>query len=113
MKDPESFEKPRLVEAEVVRVINESGIESSEAMEVMSRYVDQCQTDADAEYQATPGKSTSNRANIKAAIKIASIFLRSKEHKASGIESLQENLEAAMQGEDTADLAQEISSLLE
>ena len=102
-----------LTEQEVIQVLEARELNSPESLEIISKYADQCHLEADIEARANPGSAeTSNRANIKAEIKIASAALKVKKYKTQVAESLEQTLLAASQSETTADLAEQIQSIL-
>ena len=111
-----SFESPGeipLTAEGVAQILDAHELNAPEDIEALGRYADQCHAEADAEAQADPESAiASNRANLKAEIKIALIYIKSKEYKSIGLESLEETLIAASQDGTTADLAEQITSIL-
>ncbi|OHA62194.1 MAG: hypothetical protein A2556_01030 [Candidatus Vogelbacteria bacterium RIFOXYD2_FULL_44_9] len=107
-----SFENSPVSEQEVVKILNSKGLEDNEARELLVRYVDQCHVEADTEASADPESSiTSNRANIKAEIKIAILYSKTENYRDLAISSLEEALMAAVQDPSTQDLAEQIKGL--
>src|SRR5579871_2589711 len=103
----ESFEKTPVSEKVVIEALNAKGIEDLETLELLGKYADQCHAEADREVEADPENADlPNRANIKAEIKIASVYFKSEKYKADGIASLEEALFSAKQTETTAYLAE-------
>lgn len=108
-----SFENIPLSEEAVIEVLNSSGIEDPETREILEKYIDQCHTEADAEAAADPENPiASNRANIKADIRIAILYSKTEKYKNQAAESLVDALIAASQNDSTLDLVQEIEMLL-
>ncbi len=110
------FEGPsspeRITEEAVIEALNTKGVENQEAREMLEKFVDQCHTEADAEAAADPeNPDASNRANIKADIKIAILYSRTEKYKESARESLEDAYWAASQGESTKDLVERIEAL--
>ena len=102
-----------ILEQEVVLILDTCNVGAPEAITMLGKYVDQCHGDANEESMSNKGSApVSNRANIKAEIKIATVYLKSQKYKEQGIESLEEALLAASQSEATADLAEQIQLLL-
>lgn len=98
---------------DVVSALDSEGIESAKAYGLMCKYIDQCQVEADAEVEASEGSSiVANRANIKAAIKIAQVYLKTSKYRDFGIDSLNTTLSAALQSTNTDDMAGEIRVLI-
>jgi len=109
----ESFEKIPVSEAVVIEALNSKGVEDTETRELLGKYVDQCHAEADMEAAADPESSiASNRANIKAEIKIAVLYSKTDNYKEQARDALEEVYMAASQDESTQDLAQEIGDLL-
>ncbi|OHA23632.1 MAG: hypothetical protein A3G52_02685 [Candidatus Taylorbacteria bacterium RIFCSPLOWO2_12_FULL_43_20] len=113
---PESFnlfeDSPDL-SREVIDRLNAVGIEDAQTLEMVNKYVDLCHAEANEEAAADPQSAeVSNRANIKAEIRIARLFLATLNYKDRAKEILQDVLEAAYQNESTLDLASEIETLL-
>ena len=111
------FEKPNLPETireeDVVEALNTKGIDDQEAREMLEKYADQCHAEADAEVATDPeSPETSNRANIKAEIKIAILYSKTEGYRNQARESLEDAHLAASQSESTQDLAVEIKSLI-
>ncbi len=110
----ESFENIPVSEQQLIEALNTKGAEDPEAKELLKGYVDQCHAEADREAAADPKSSdVSNRANIKADIKIVSLYSKTEKYKDYARESLEETLVAASQDESTEDLAEEIIRLIE
>lgn len=96
----------------VVAALDRYGL-PPEGLAILTQYVSQCELDAEIEVASHPGDAkVSNRANIKANIKIGRALFVSEKTRSLGRESLEQTLGAALQREDTADLAQEIESIL-
>ncbi len=109
----ESFEQLPISEEVVIEALNTRGVEDPEAKELLDKYVNRCQTEAKAEVAADPESPVvSNRAPIKAAIKIAILYSKTERYRDYGRESLQEVLLVASQDDSTQDLVQEIEHLL-
>lgn len=109
----ESFEKIPVSEEVVIEVLNTRGVEDPEARELLGKYVDQCHAEADAEAAADPESAeASNRANIKAEIKIALLYSKTDKYKEQARGALEESLMAASQDPSTQDLAEQIENLL-
>ncbi len=90
------------------------GVEHQEAMELLVKYIDQCHAEADVEANTDPESSrVSNRANIKADIKIASLYSKTDKYKQQALDSLDEALLASSQDDSTKDLVEEIARLIE
>lgn len=114
MEKFESFETPPLTGEAVVEILDAHEPGSLEAMEAIGKYADQCHVEADAEAAADPeNPAASNRANIKAEIKIALVCMKSEKHKEAARESLEQTLLAASQDDSTADLAEQIRDILD
>ena len=110
------FEKPNLPEVitqeAVIESLNTKGIEDQEARDLLEKYVDQFHTEADAEAVSDPeNPRASNRAKIKADIKIATLYAKTIRYKDQARESLEDAYWAASQNESTKDLIEEIDSL--
>ncbi len=102
-----------LTEEAVIEALDAHTLNAPEALEILGKYADQCHAEADREAQADPDSAlASNRANLKAEIKIAQVGLKSREYKSLAIESLEQTLMAASQDEATEDLAEQITSIL-
>lgn len=111
------FERPSLPEKireeVVIEALNTKGAESQEARELLEKYVDQCHAEADAEAAGDPeNPEASNRANIKADIKIAVLYSKTEKYKDSARESLKDAYWAASQNESTKDLVEQIEALM-
>ena len=98
-----------ITEQEVVEALKSKGIENQEAKDLLIRYTDQCHSESNTEAMTNP--DFSNRANIKAEIKIAELYLKTQ-YKDYAIESLNEIYQNAGQSELTKDLAVQINSLI-
>lgn len=111
---PENSPEQQPIKPEdVVSALDGEGIESTEAYSLMCKYIDQCQAEADAEVKASKGDSiVANRANIKAAIKVAQVYLKTSRYRDFGIDSLNTTLSAALQSTNTDDMAGEIRELI-
>lgn len=97
----------------VIESLNRLGIEDPESKELLGKYADQCQVEAESEVASDPENPVvSNRANIKADIKLARLYVQTEKYRDQTKESLDELLLAALQNESTLDLAQEIEGLL-
>ena len=108
----ERFESP-LTEEKLVETLDALEPGSPEARELIGRYADQCHEEADREAAADPeNPQASNRANIKAEMKIGLACLKSSRYAESARDSLWQTLEMAIQDENTADLALEIRKVL-
>ncbi len=111
-KSPET-NNPPISKEQVVNLLNIREINDPEAVELMMKYIDQCHAEADAEALADPGNFiTSNRANIKAEIKIARLYLETQKYKEQAKKSLEDARLAASQSDSTQDLVAEIEQLL-
>jgi hypothetical protein len=110
----EQYKSPeKISEQEVIEALNTKGLEDPEAKEMLGIYVDKCHAEADAEAASDPEiPEASNRANIKAEIKIATLYSKTEKYKDIARESLEEIYMAASQLESTQDLASEIELLL-
>ncbi|MEI6238242.1 MAG: hypothetical protein WCP15_01750, partial [bacterium] len=98
------------LEQETLDILNANEIGSLEAKGALNRYVDECHREADAEAQSNPeSEIVSNRANIKAEIKIGALLIKSEKYRAVGIESLEQTLMATGHDDTTADLAEQIN----
>lgn len=81
--------------------------------EMLLAFVDKSHSEADAEAATDPENPViSNRANIKAEIRIGMEYAKNTRHRDAARESLQATLEAALQNDSTQDLAEEIRGLL-
>ena len=97
----------------VIKLLDTYGMGHSEARDAMRCYTDQCHAEADREVAADPiNPDTPNRANIKAEIKIASLYFETVVYKDYGREALEELLQNASFNASTQDLAEEIENLL-
>ncbi len=127
---PEQFQPPaESVEAlaakeQAISALNEKGIDSTEARELLGRYADLCHAEADREASLAPGDpDASNRANIRAEIRIALLWTEVTAESATevagaeGLETAWDLLEQIRQGAGqnpaTADLVQEIDGHLD
>jgi hypothetical protein len=108
------FETPNEITEEVViEALNSKGVENTEAAELLAKYANQCQAEANAEAAGSPEDPlVSNRANIKADIKMAQLYAKTANYKHMAAASLQDTLLAASQDTATQDLAEEIETLL-
>ena len=108
-----TIEKNIILEQEVIDLLNLKGVEDPETKGLLEKYVDQCHSEADAEVLSSPDTpGISNRSNIKADIKIASLYFKTERYKDYGKEALGEAYEAAIQNDSTLDLADEINRLI-
>ncbi len=110
------FEKPQspeqITEEVVIEALNTKGIEDPETKELLGKYVDQCHAEADAEALADPeSHDASNRANIKADIKIAMLYSKTDRYKDQALQSLEDVRLAASQNDSTKDLVEQIEAL--
>jgi len=113
MSESFGFESFLNLEQSVIEALNGGGIEDLRSKELLGRYADQCQAEANLEVASNPESSeASNRANIKAGIKLAILYSKTEKYKAQAREALEETLWAAQQNESTLDLAREIEELL-
>ncbi len=110
----EGFKQPEIISEEyVISELNSKGIEDAETKRLLEKYVDQCNTEADAEASADPeNPEASNRANIKSQIKIAVLYSKTEKYKAEALESLGDAYNAASQQSSTQDLAKHIDGLI-
>lgn len=109
---PESFEGMPISEQVVIEALNSYEIGDPRALELLGKFVDQCHVDADREADADQGNPVaSNRANIKAEIRIARLYLKTEKYREEAIGSLEEAHNAASQDDSTQDLALEIEEL--
>jgi hypothetical protein len=110
-----SFESPensKISEAEIIEALNAKGLEDVEVKALLDKYISQCQLEADAKYAANPTAETSNRANLEAAIKIATLYSKTDKYKDLGRAGLEEAREAVFQDPATQDLMEQINSLM-
>lgn len=110
----ESYKQPKLInEQELVNLLNLNGIEDKTAKAILEKFVDQCHHEADAEVAADPkNPEKSNRANIKAEIKIAILYSKTERYKEQARESFEDAYTAASQNDSTYDLAEQIEALV-
>jgi len=110
----EGYKEPEGInEQEVVNVLDSKGIEDPEVKALLEKYVDQCQAESNAEAKSDPeNPEASNRANIKAQIKIAILLSKTEKYKTEAKESFEDAYNAASQNESTHDLAEQIDSLI-
>lgn len=109
----ESHENTPISPDVVIEALRDIGIEDQEVGELLARYAHQCQAEADTEAATHPGNPrVSNRANIRAAIKMAAIYVHSGRYADYGIESLEQLLEVASQDPEDDDLVREIKQFI-
>ena len=111
------FEHPqspeRITEEVLIEGLNTKGIEDQETRELLEKYVDQCHAEADAEALADPeNPEASNRANIKADVKIATLYSKTDKYKDQARESLEDARWATSQNDSTQDLVKQIDALI-
>lgn len=98
---------------DVASTMDSEGIDSSEALNLMARYIDQCQAEADLEVVRSGGdRAVANRANLKMAIKVSRVYIETARYKNHARESLEVELHVALQSSSTYDLANEIRGLI-
>jgi NifB/MoaA-like Fe-S oxidoreductase len=86
MKEPTQHEgiiQPEGISEEaVIEALDSGGIEDSEAKKLLEAFVDQCMAEAGREVATEPESAeVSNRANIKAQIKIGRLLSKTKSYK--------------------------------
>lgn len=111
----ESYKHPEgVTEQQVIEALNTKGVEDAEARALLEKYVDQCHAEADMEAATDPSNpEASNRANIKADIKIAILYSKTEKYLGQALGSLDDALRAALQNESTHDLAEQINLLFD
>lgn len=109
------FETPQEVtEQEIIEALNAKGIEDTGTVELLAKFVNQCQAEANAEAAADPeNPEVTNRANIEADIKIARMYLKTERYKEQASQSLRDSRVAAFQTDSTQDLIEEIDALID
>ena len=102
----------KIVVVIIIDALNSKGVEDPETKELLDKYVAGCQVEADMETAESPeNQEVSNRANIKAQIKIATLLTKTR-YKTEALESLNDAYWAASQNESTKDLAEQINALI-
>jgi hypothetical protein len=111
----ESYKHPEVInEQELIGLLNLRGVEDQATKAILEKFVDQCHHEADAEVAAAPGNlEISNRANIKADIKIAILYSKTERYKNQARESFEDTYTAASQNDSTYDLAEQIEALID
>jgi len=100
-----------ITEQEVIVSLDGVGMEAS--LELLNRYIAQCQAEADQEYTDSGFTAiASHLANIRMSIKIAKVYIGSRDYKQAGVDSLRETSEAARAHSSASDLLLEIERLL-
>lgn len=96
----------RISEEYLINMLDSSDIDSPWAIEALTKYIDQCHAEADLEAAEDPGSFiASNRANIKADIKVGILLTKTEKYKDRGMEMLRDAFFTVGQHESTADLA--------
>ena len=100
-------------EEDVADALDKHGVEHPDTRELLDKYARQCEAEADAEAAADPENPVaSNRANIKTAIKMATLYPKTRNYKQQALEMLEEAYQMASQNESTADLAMQADVLI-
>ncbi len=99
-------------EKEVIEALDEKGINDPEAKALLMRYVDQCHAEADREASADLTPGSSNRANLKAEMKITVLYSKTARYRKFAIESFRELYDAALQNETSSVLVPQILKLI-
>jgi hypothetical protein len=97
---------------EVVNILEARGIEDPEAKELLERYAEHCEKEAD---KADPmDEIATNLARIECVIKVAKVYLKTERYRDYGRESLEEifNNPGAGHSEATQGLEDEVARLL-
>ena len=110
---PVSMEGQPVSEGWVIEILNNFEVDSPQAIEAVQKYIDQCHTEADIDAAENGGDAVANnRANIKAEIKIATMFCKTQKYKQYGINNLSVAYMNAKENDVTADLAVDAESLI-
>ena len=111
---PTNQENISISEQEVIAALEKMGIEDEATKELLGKFVNQCQAEADKEAKEHPGDKVANhRAHIKADIKVARVYFNTVRYEDHGREMLEDLIPVTSEDPELFDLAEEIDALLD